>query len=124
MTFEYDMTQGKVLLFPRVQKVHRDSVFLVLIMPTHLENFNLDVTWSYCSILDCIWLLSLREAAFFLWGNGRGMVVGEKEDGRGESRKGRDGKLQLGCNILKNNDYDDMVVEVMMMRRMMIKDQL
>lgn len=54
MTFGYGMTQRKVLLFPRVQTVHRDSVFLVVIMPTHLENFNLDVMWSYCSILDCL----------------------------------------------------------------------
>lgn len=52
------------------------------------------------------------------------MVLVEKEDGRGEYRKGRDGKLQLGCNILKNNDYDDVVVEVMMRRRRMIKDRL
>lgn len=87
MTFEYDMTQRKVLLFPRVQNVHRDLVFLVVIMPTHLENFNHDVMGSYCSILDCVWLLSLREAAFFLWGDGRGMVLVEKQDGRGESRK-------------------------------------
>lgn len=66
------MVQRKVLLFPRVQNKHRGSVFLVVIIPTHLENFNLDMMCSYCSILDCVWLLSLGEADFFLRGDGRG----------------------------------------------------
>lgn len=54
-------------------------------------------------------------------GRWKGDGAGGEARWEGRVQKGGDGKLQLGCNILKNNGDDNVVVEVMMM---MIKDRL